>query len=80
MGEPGNEEVIADKWEPKETQYQFNDEEDVMEDNTVTYRASAIRLALDNIAAMKRMAVPSKPAAPNSMAELMYHHRSKHWP
>jgi hypothetical protein len=32
----------------------------------------------DNIAIMKVMAVRSKPTVPNSAAEPMYHHRSKH--
>jgi hypothetical protein len=27
-----NEEVITDKWEPREAQYQFDEEEEVMED------------------------------------------------
>jgi hypothetical protein len=73
-----NDELIADEWEPEEVQYQFNDEEDAMNDNTVTYRNSTIRLALDDIATMKVMAVRSKTATPNSTAEPMYHHRSKH--
>jgi hypothetical protein len=40
-GEPHNEdqndELIADEWEPEEAQYQFNDEEDLMDNNTITY-------------------------------------------
>jgi Zinc knuckle len=40
-GEPQNEgqndELIADEWEHEEAQYQFNDEEDAIDDNTVTY-------------------------------------------
>jgi hypothetical protein len=56
-----------------------------MDNNTVTYRTSAIRLALDDIATTKVMAVCSRPAAPNSTAEPMYQHWSKHrtrpdWP
>jgi hypothetical protein len=77
-GESQNEEVIADKWEPEEAQYQFDNEEDVREDDTIMYQASVIRVALDNIAATKIIAVHSKPAALNSTAEPMYHHRSKH--
>jgi hypothetical protein len=80
-GEPQDEdhnyEIIADEWEPEEAQDQFDDEEDATEDNTVTYQASMIRVTLDNIAATKVMAVCSKPAALNSMAEQMYHQRSK---
>jgi hypothetical protein len=49
-----------------------------MDNNTVMYRTSAIRLAPDNIATTKVMAVCSRPTAPNSTAELMYQHRSKH--
>jgi Aspartyl protease len=85
-GEPQNEdqndEPIADEWEPEEAQYQFDDEEDVTDDNTITYRTSAIRIAPDDIAITFVMAVCSKTAAPNSAVELMYHHRSKHrtWP
>jgi hypothetical protein len=79
-GEPQDEdqnyEII--EWEPEEDQYQFNDEEDATEDNTVTYRASTIRLTLDNVAAMNMMTVHSKPATPNSMVEPMYHHQRKH--
>jgi hypothetical protein len=74
-----NEEVVADEWETGEAQYQFDHEEDVMEDNTITYRSSAIRLTQDNIIATKVMAVRNKPAALNSAAEPMYHHWSKHW-
>jgi hypothetical protein len=81
-GEPQDEgqnnELIADEWEPEEAQYQFDDEEDATDDNTVTYRTSAIRIAPVNVTTMKVMAVHSKPAAPNSAAELMYHHWSKH--
>jgi Zinc knuckle len=73
-----NDELIADKWEPEEAQYQFDNEEDAMDDNTVTYRTSAIRIAPDDIAITKVMAVRSKIATPNSAAELMYHHWSKH--
>jgi hypothetical protein len=40
-GEPQDEvqnsELIADEWEPKEAQYQFDDKEDATDDNTVTY-------------------------------------------
>jgi Zinc knuckle len=40
-GEPQDEgqnnELITDEWEPKEAQYQFDDEEDATEDNTITY-------------------------------------------
>jgi hypothetical protein len=49
-----------------------------MDNNTVTYQDSVIRLALDDIATTKVMAVCRKTAAPNSAAELMYHHWSKH--
>jgi hypothetical protein len=35
--EDQNEELLTDEWEPKEAQYQFNDEEDVTEENTITY-------------------------------------------
>jgi hypothetical protein len=73
-----NDELIADKWEPQEAQYQFDNEEDTTDDNTITYRTSAIRLAPDNIATTKVMAVHSKTAVPNSAAEPMYHHRRKH--
>jgi hypothetical protein len=69
---------VADEWEPKEAQYQFDNEEDATEDNTVTYQTRAIRLTLENVAATKVMAVRSKPATPNSAAEQMYHHWSKH--
>jgi hypothetical protein len=82
-GEPQNEdqdnELVADEWEPEEAQYQFDDEEDMTDDNTITYRTSAIRVALDDVAITKVMAVRSKTAAPNSAEEPMYHHRSKHW-
>jgi hypothetical protein len=86
--DPQNEdqnELVADQWEPEEAQYQFDDEEDAMDDNTVTYRTSAIRVAPDDVAIMKVMVVRSKNAAPNGAAEPMYHHRSKHrtrpdWP
>jgi Zinc knuckle len=81
-GDPQNEdqnnELIADEWEPEEAQYQFDDEEDVTDDNTVTYRTSAIRVAPDDVAIMKVMAVRSKNTALNSAAEPMYHHWSKH--
>jgi hypothetical protein len=85
QNEDQNEELLTDKWEPEEAQYQFDDEEDVMDNNTVTYRTSTIRLAPDDIATMKVMAVHNKPATPNSTADLMYHHWSKHrtrpdWP
>jgi Zinc knuckle len=40
-GEPQNEdqndELIGDEWEPEEAQYQFDDEEDMTDDNTITY-------------------------------------------
>jgi hypothetical protein len=77
-----NDELIADEWEPEEGQYQFNDEEDATDDSTVTYRTSAIRIMPDDIAITFVMAVCSKTATPNSVAEPMYHHRSKHrmWP
>jgi hypothetical protein len=78
QNEDQNEELIANEWEPEEAQYQFDDEEDVTDDNTVTYRTSAIRVTPDNVAITKVMAVRSKTAAPNSAAEPMYHHRSKH--
>jgi hypothetical protein len=64
--------------EPEEAQYQFDDEEDVMDDNTATYRTNAIRVAPDDVAITKVMAVRSKTAASNSAAEPMYHHQSKH--
>jgi hypothetical protein len=73
-----NNELIADEWEPEEAQYQFGDEEDAVDENTVTYQASAIRLAPDDVAITKVMAVHSKTAVPNSVAEPMYYHRSKH--
>jgi hypothetical protein len=73
-----NEEIVTDEWEPEEAQYQFDDEEDVTDDNTVMYRTGAIRVAPDNVAITKVMAVRSKTAAPNSAAEPMYHHQSKH--
>jgi hypothetical protein len=78
QGEGQNDELITDEWEPEEAQYQFDDEEDTMDDNTITYRASTIRLVPDDIATTKVMAVRSKTAMPNSVAELMYHHRSRH--
>jgi Zinc knuckle len=78
QNEDQNKELVADEWEPEEAQYQFDDEEDVTDDNTVTYRTSAIRVAPDDVATTKVMAVRSKTAAPNSAAEPMYHHRSKH--
>jgi hypothetical protein len=74
--EDQNEEPLADEWEPKEAQYQFDDNEDTSDDNTVAYQTSAIGLTLDNITTTKVMAVHSK--VPNSVAEPMYHHRSKH--
>jgi hypothetical protein len=73
-----NEELLAEEWEPEEGQYQIDHEEDVTDDNTVTYPTSTIRLAPDNIATTKVMAVHSKPTMPNSAAEPMYHHRRKH--
>jgi hypothetical protein len=78
QNEDQNEELIADEWEPEEAQYQFGDKEDVTDDNTITYRTSAIRVALDDVAIMNVMAVRSKTTTPNSAAEPMYHHRSKH--
>jgi Aspartyl protease len=77
QNEDQNEELVADDWEPEEAQYQFNDNEDATED-TVTYWTSAIRIAPDDTTITKVMAVWSKTAAPNSAAEPMYHHRSKH--
>jgi hypothetical protein len=76
--EDQNEELVANEWEPEEAQYQFDNEEDAMEDNTVTYQTTTIRLVPDNITAMKVMAVRSKPTTVNSMPEPMYHHQSKH--
>jgi hypothetical protein len=73
-----NDELIADEWEPEEAQYQFDDEEDATDDNTVTYRTSAIRIAPDDFNIMKVMAVCSKTTAPNRTVEPMYHRRSKH--
>jgi Zinc knuckle len=73
-----NDELIADEWEPEEAQYQFDDEEDATDDNTVTYRTSAIIIAPDDVAITKVMVVRSKTTTPNSTAEPMYHHRSKH--
>jgi hypothetical protein len=55
-----NDELIGDEWEPEEGQYQFDDEEDTTDDNTVTYRTSAIRLAPDDIATTKVLAACSK--------------------
>jgi hypothetical protein len=78
QNEDQNEELVADEWEPEEAQYQFDDEEDVTDDNTITYRTSTIRVALDDVTITKVMAVRSKTSAPNSAAEPMYHHRSKH--
>jgi Aspartyl protease len=78
QNEDQNEELIADEWEPEEAQYQFDDEEDVTDDNPITYRTSAIRVAPDNVAITFVMAVRSKTAALKRAAELMYHHRSKH--
>jgi hypothetical protein len=78
QNEDQNEELVTDEWEPEEAQYQFDDEEDVTDDNTITYRTSAIRVVQDNVAIKKVMAVCSKTAAPNSAAEPMYHHPSKH--
>jgi hypothetical protein len=82
QNEDQNEELVADEWEPEGAQYQFDDEEDVTDDNTITYRTSVIRVAPNDVAITKVMAVHSKTAAPNSAAEPMYHHRSKHqtWP
>jgi Zinc knuckle len=48
-----NDELIADKWEPEEAQYQFDDEEDAMDDNTVMYWTSVIRIAPVNITTTK---------------------------
>jgi hypothetical protein len=74
-----NDELSADEWEPEEAQYQFDDEEDATDDNTVTtYRTSAIRIAPDDVAIMNVMAVRSNTTVPNSAAEPMYHYRSKH--
>jgi hypothetical protein len=78
QNEGQNEELIADEWEPEEAQYQFDDEEDVMDDNTVAYRPSAIRIAPDDVTITKVMAIRSKTTTPNSAGEPMYHHRSKH--
>jgi hypothetical protein len=78
QNEDQNEELVANDWEPEEAQYQFDDDEDATED-TITYRTSAIRIAPDDTAITKVMAVRSKTAARNSTAEPMYHHRSKHW-
>jgi hypothetical protein len=81
-GEPQDEgqnnELIADEWEPEEAQYQFGDEEDAADENTITYQASAIRLAPDDVAITFVMAVHNKTAVPNSAAEPTYYHRSKH--
>jgi Zinc knuckle len=63
-----NKEIVTDEWERGEAQYQFDDKEDMMEDHTMSYRSSMIRVTLDNDAAPKVMAVCSKPAAPNSVA------------
>jgi hypothetical protein len=73
-----NDELIADEWEPEEAQYQLDDEEDAMDDNTITYRTSAIRVVPDNVAITKVMVVRSKTTMPNSAAEPMHHHRRKH--
>jgi hypothetical protein len=81
-GDPQNEdqdnELVADEWEPEEAQYKFDDEEDVTDDNTIAYRTSVIRVVPDDVAITFVMVVRSKNAAPNSAAEPMYHHRSKH--
>jgi Zinc knuckle len=73
-----NDELIADEWEPEEAQYQFDDEEDMTDNHTFTYRTSTIRIAPDDITITKVIVVHSTTTAPNSMAEPMYHHRSKH--
>jgi hypothetical protein len=56
-GEPQNEdqnnEAVADECEPEEAQYQFDDEEDVTDDNTITYRTSAIRIVPDDTPSRK---------------------------
>jgi hypothetical protein len=75
--EDQNKELLTDEWEPEEAQYQSNDEEDMMDDNTLMYQTSTIRLAPDDITTMKVVDVHSKPAAPNSAAELTYRHWSK---
>jgi hypothetical protein len=49
-----------------------------MDDHTVKYQTSAIRVAPDDVAITKVMALRSKTPEPNSAAEPMYHHRSKH--
>jgi Zinc knuckle len=66
-----NDELITDEWEPEEAQYQFDDEEDAMDDNTITYRTSVIRVAPDDVAITKVMVVRSKTTSPNSAAEPM---------
>jgi hypothetical protein len=37
QNEDQNEELVTDKWEPEEAQYEFDDEEDVTDDNTIMY-------------------------------------------
>jgi hypothetical protein len=78
QNEGQNDELIADEWEPEEAQYLFDNKEDATDDNTITYRTSTISIAPDDIATTKVMAVRSNTAAPNSAAEPMYHHQSKH--
>jgi Zinc knuckle len=50
QNEDQNEELVADKREPEEAQYQFDDEEDATDDNTIAYRTSTIRVAPDDVA------------------------------
>ena len=64
-----------------EPQYQWDtEEEEETEDNTVSYRTNAIRIALDTeeLATAKIMAVQTNTMVLNKTAEPMHSHRSRH--
>ena len=64
-----------------EPQYQWDtEEEEETEDNTVSYRTSAIRIALDTeeLATAKIMAVQMNTMVLNKTIEPMHSHRSRH--
>jgi len=67
------------EWGPELSQYGWDEEEEEEMDNrTITYRSNAIRIVSDEHTATKIMAACARMTASNKVEEPMYHHRSKY--
>ena len=69
------------EWHLEPSQYHWDEEEEEeeMDNCTITYRSNTIQIESDEHTVTKIMAACAKTMASNKVEEPIYHHRSKYW-